>query len=328
MTNEYHAIFGTGPLGLTIMDQLIKEDKKVLLVNRSGIADVPQSQYVKVIKGDATNLDSVINICNSHKISVIYHCLGIPYQSWPGLFPIMMDNIIEAAAQHHLKIVYADNLYAYGPHDEPLHENTSYNIVGKKTQVRAEVATKLMNAHTAGKVKATIGRGTDFYGPRVKKSVLGEQVIKNLMEGKPADLLGNPDTKHSYIFIRDFAKGLIMLGEHEDALGEIWHIPAYEPTTTREIVQKIAHELGTTPKYRIAGKFIVDIAGIFNSDMREFRELMYQHLHDFIVDSNKFQQKFSFCVTPQDEAIRQTVDWYKTTDNQSYLDYPLANIPK
>jgi nucleoside-diphosphate-sugar epimerase len=326
MANKYHAIFGTGPLGLAIMDQLIQEDKKVLLVNRSGKADVPQS--VKVIKGDATKLNSVLEICNSYELSVIYHCLGLPYPLWPELFPMMMDNIIEAAEHHNIKIVYADNLYAYGPNDKPLNENCSYNTVGKKTKVRADVAIKLMNAHTSGKVKATIGRGTDFYGPRVKNSVLGEQVIKNLMEGKPADMLGNPDTKHSYIFIRDFAKGLITLGEHEDALGEIWHIPAPEPTSTREIVQKIADELGTTPKYRIAGKFIVNIAGIFNSDMREFREIMYQHLHDFIVDSNKFKQKFPFSVTPQNEAIRQTIAWYKTTYKQTNTDRPLANISK
>ncbi|MFJ7374690.1 NAD-dependent epimerase/dehydratase family protein [Lysinibacillus capsici] len=310
MNEEYHAIFGTGPLGLAIMDQLIQENKKVLLVNRSGKANAPQS--VKIIKGDATKLESVIDICNSYKISVIYHCLGLPYSSWSDLFPLMMSNIIEAASIHNIKIVYADNLYAYGPQNKSLHENDPYNTIGKKTKVRAEVATKLMNAHKAGKVKATIGRGTDFFGPRVKTSALGEQVIKNLMLGKPADVLGNPDAKHSYIFIRDFAKGLIILGENEEAFGEIWHIPTNEPTTTRLIVQKIAEELGTTAKFRVAGKFIVNIAGIFNSDMRELKELMYQHLHDFVVDSEKFQRKFSFSNTPQEEAIYQTVEWYKT----------------
>lgn len=147
MRNEYHAIFWTDPLGMAIMDQLIKEDKKVLLVNRSGKADIPQS--LKIIKGDVTKIESVLSICNSYKISVIYHCLGLPYRLWSELFPIMMDNIIEATAQHHIKIVYADNLYAYGLHFGPLHENCWYNNVGEKTKVRVEVATKLMNAHYA-----------------------------------------------------------------------------------------------------------------------------------------------------------------------------------
>jgi hypothetical protein len=108
MANKYHAIFGTGPLGLAIMDQLIQEDKKVLLVNRSGKADVPQS--VKVIKGDATKLDSVLEICNSYELSVIYHCLGLPYPLWPELFPMMMDNIIEAADHKKLLLKWPNSL--------------------------------------------------------------------------------------------------------------------------------------------------------------------------------------------------------------------------
>lgn len=312
MTNEFHAIFGTGPLGLAIMDNLIQQNKKILLVNRSGKADVPS--FVKVVKADATKLDSVLEIFNSYNISVIYHCLGLPYHSWKDLFPEMMDNIIETASLHNTKIVYADNLYAYGPHDEPLKENFSNNTVGRKTKVRAEVGKKLMDAHNSGKVKATIGRGTDFYGPRVKNSALGEQVFKNLMVGKPADLLGNPDTLHSYIFIHDFAKGLITLAENEDALGKIWHIPTPAPTSTRELVKNLANKLGVTPKYRIAGKFIVNFAGLFNSDMREFQELMYQHLNNFIVDSSQFQQKFPFSVTPHEEAIQQTITWYQNNN--------------
>ncbi|WP_318504003.1 NAD-dependent epimerase/dehydratase family protein [Bacillus sp. T3] len=294
---------------MAVMENLIQQNKKVLMVNTRGRADVPSS--VKVIKGDVTKQENVLDICNSYNISIIYHCLGLPYQSWANLFPIMMDNIIEAAALNNIKIVYADNLYAYGPHNEPLKETFSYKPVGRKTQVRADVAMKLMNAHDSGKVKATIGRGADFYGPRVKNSALGQQVFNNLIAGKPADLLGNPDTLHSYIFIDDFAKGLIVLADHEEALGEIWHIPTPNPTSTRKIVKKIANELGIIPKYRIAGKFIVNIAGIFNSDMREFKELMYQHIHPFIVDSNKFQQRFLFATTPHDEAIRQTISWYQ-----------------
>ena len=46
--------------------------------------------------------------------------------------------------------------------------------------------------------------------------------------------------------------------------------------------------------------------------MKELKELMYQHLYDFVVDSKKFKGKFPISITPQDEAIRQTVDWYKT----------------
>jgi dTDP-D-glucose 4,6-dehydratase len=38
---------------------------------------------------------------------------------------------------------------------------------------------------------------------------------------------------------------------------------------------------------------------------------MYQHLDDFIVDSTKFQNTFGSTVTPHEEAIQKTVDWYQ-----------------
>ncbi|WP_416826178.1 NAD-dependent epimerase/dehydratase family protein [Ectobacillus polymachus] len=309
MDKDYHVIFGTGPLGIAVMEQLIKQNKKVLMVNTRGKEDVPKN--VQVVKGDATNLKSVLDICTSYPVSVIYHCIGLPYQSWKKLYPIMMANLIEAAAKSGAKIVYGDNLYAYGPHPEALNENLSYIPVGAKTKVRAEVATKLMNAHKEGKVKATIGRATDFYGPRVKNSILGERVFKNLLENKPVDMLGNPDTIHSQIYIHDFARGLVTLSEHEQAYGEIWHIPSAQPTTNRELVQKIARQIGIKPKYRVAGKLIVTIVGFFNSNIKEFRELMYQHEHNFIVDSSKFQKAFTFSVTPHEEAIQKTIDWYQ-----------------
>lgn len=315
MNNDYHVIFGTGPLGLAIMEQLLQQNKKILMVNTRGEADIPS--YVEVIKGDATNLSSVLDICKDRHVSVIYHCIGLPYQKWDKLYPSMMENIILAGIHSGAKIVYGDNLYAYGPHHEPLHEHLSYLPVGAKTRTRADVATKLMNAHRTGKVKATIGRATDFYGPHVRYAILGERVFKNLLEGRPVEMLGNPDAVHAHIFIDDFARGLVTLADSEKAFGEIWHIPNAPATTNRELVTKIANRIGVTPKYRVAGKLIVNIAGIFNDEMKEFRELMYQHVDDFIVDSTKFQNTFPFTVTPHEEAILKTVDWY-----QHHFDLP------
>jgi nucleoside-diphosphate-sugar epimerase len=124
-------------------------------------------------------------------------------------------------------------------------------------------------------------------------------------------MLGNPDALHAHIFIDDFARGLVTLADSEQAFGEIWHIPNAPATTNRELVTQIANRIGVTPKYRVAGKLIVNIVGMFNDEIKEFRELMYQHVDDFIVDSTKFQNTFPFTVTPHEEAILKTVDWYQ-----------------
>ena len=36
-----HVVFGTGPVGLAVMDELVSEGERVRMVNRSGRAGVP-----------------------------------------------------------------------------------------------------------------------------------------------------------------------------------------------------------------------------------------------------------------------------------------------
>ncbi len=100
-------------------------------------------------------------------------------------------------------------------------------------------------------------------------------VFYNLIANKPVQALGNINMPHSLIYIRDFARGLVMLGEKERALGEIWHIPCDQPSSIRELTGMIAALLGKTPKYRVANKMILDLMGLFSAEMREFQEIFF-----------------------------------------------------
>ena len=50
---ELHVVFGTGPVGLAVMDELNKRGRQVRMVNRSGRASVPRG--VEVVGGDAAD---------------------------------------------------------------------------------------------------------------------------------------------------------------------------------------------------------------------------------------------------------------------------------
>ena len=52
-----------------------------------------------------------------------------------------------------------------------------------------------------------IGRGSDFFGPGVLDSTLGERAIMPALQGKTAQLFGKLDIPHTYTFIEDFGKG-------------------------------------------------------------------------------------------------------------------------
>ena len=48
-----HVVFGTGPVGLAVMDDLVRKGKRVRMVNRSGRASVLED--VEVVGGDAAD---------------------------------------------------------------------------------------------------------------------------------------------------------------------------------------------------------------------------------------------------------------------------------
>ncbi|WP_050943019.1 NAD-dependent epimerase/dehydratase family protein [Bacillus methanolicus] len=152
-------IFGTGPLGMAVLREFLNRGQKVKVINRSGKADIPQG--VELIKGDARDRNFTKDICKDAE--KFFHCAGLPYSEWSDHLPTMMNGLIEAAAFSGAKIIYADNLYAYGPATGEYHEDLSYKPIGVKTKVRAQVAETLLNSHQQGKIKAVIGRGPDFF---------------------------------------------------------------------------------------------------------------------------------------------------------------------
>jgi nucleoside-diphosphate-sugar epimerase len=223
-----------------------------------------------------------------------------------------MAAVIQAAAEAGARIVYGDNLYAYGPVAGPLTEGLPYRPRGANGRTRAELATAPMEAHGNGLVRATIGRASDFFGPHVFVSQAGERLFGAAVAGKPASVLGNPDAAHTYTFIDDFASALVTLGVREEALGEVWHVPSAQTLSTREFVRLVFAELGREPRLRVMPRALLALLAIVNPTLRAVREVAYQLEQPFVLDHSKFAGAFGAHPTLHAEAIRDTVGWYRT----------------
>jgi nucleoside-diphosphate-sugar epimerase len=179
------------------------------------------------------------------------------------------------------------------------------------------MAESLMTAHRAGKVRVTVARASDFYGPYATNSAAGERMFGFAVQGKAASVPGNLDLPHTYTYIDDFAKVLVMLGERDEALGQVWHVPSAETLTTRQFVTLIYDELGQPPKMSGMGRLMMRIGGLFIPEAREVVEMMYEFEKPFVVDSSKFTRTFEVQGTPVREAIKTTVAWYKANHPHS-----------
>src|SRR5215213_9377912 len=305
---ELHVVFGTGPVGISVLDALVKRGRRVRMVNRSGGASVPEG--VEVLGGDAT--DGAFAREASRGASVVYFALNPPYDKWPEMFPPLQAGVIESAASAGARLVAMENLYVYGPTDgRPLTEDLPHAPNTRKGAVRARMSEELMEAHQSGKVRVAIGRASDFFGPRVRVSAAGKQVFGRAVEGKSAQVAGDPDQPHTYTYAPDIGRGLVVLGEREEALGRAWHLPNPETVSTRRFVETIFEEVGKPARVQAAPKILLRAMGLFNPGMREMIEMLYEFEEPFVVDDSRFEKAFGEQATPLREAIQRTVRWYR-----------------
>jgi nucleoside-diphosphate-sugar epimerase len=215
--NELHVVFGSGALGLWVARILVTEGKRVRIVNRSGKAQLTGT--VEIVRGDATNAGQAREVCQG--AHVVYNCTNAPYTDWATLFPPIQRGIIRGAAAANAKLVVAENLYMYGAVAGALTEELPYAAITRKGRVRAQMAEELMQAHHAGIVRATAGRASDFYGPFAgAQGSFGDRILRPLLAGKKVWVYGNLDVPHTYTYVEDFARGLVLLGAHDEALDQ------------------------------------------------------------------------------------------------------------
>src|SRR5690606_20375555 len=74
---------------------------------------------------------------------VAYLVAGLKYDAtvWAEQWPKVMRNTIDACKRHGTKLVFFDNVYAYGKVEGMMTEDTPYNPCSKKGEVRAKIAT-------------------------------------------------------------------------------------------------------------------------------------------------------------------------------------------
>ncbi len=305
--DRLHVVLGTGPLGRAVARHLSARGERVRTVSRTGPAHL--SEGVEVVVANVAEAAEAERACNG--AAVVYHCANPPYAKWPELHPPLMQAIIEGASAAGAKLVFGDNLYAYGPVGGPLTEDLPYRASGPNGRTRARIAETLMRAHEAGRVRATIGRGSDFFGPHAHLSTIGDQVFVRAIAGKPARVLGNPDLPHTVTYIEDFARALMTLGEREEALGQVWHVPNAETVTMRRFVQMVFEAAGHTPAVRAAPRWGVVLAALFDPTLRAVKEQLYQSEQPWVVDSSKFEQAFGWSATRLPDAVRATVGWFQ-----------------
>ena len=290
-------VFGYGPVGQAVAEAVIRQGRPVCIAQRSVPAKLPAgAQFVPC---DVLDPETVRNAVTG--ASQVVMTVGFPYlgRVWKSAWPRAMANLVEACTAHHVRMVFADNLYMYGPQAAPLTEDMPLTDYGVKPAVRAEVTRIWKAACDAGRVRVAALRAPDFYGPGVSLSHIGDVGFGALARGKAATLLIPPKVPHAFAYVPDIGRAIAtLLDASDDAFGQAWHVPCAPLRTPRQILELGAAGIGRKLSIRSLPLWLLPAAGVTSPFLREVVEMRFTFDRPYDVDSRKFARRFWSDATP------------------------------
>jgi nucleoside-diphosphate-sugar epimerase len=305
------AVIGYGAVGRETAARLATRGDAVRIVQRKEPKIFPAG--CTFAAADVTDREATLRACAG--VDAVVCCLGFPYDSalWRRVWPATMANLIDGCASSGARLVFADNLYMYGPQTSPLTEQMPLTTYGRKPALRAEITMLWKAAHDSGRVRAVAVRAADFYGPDVANSVISVFGVARLVAGKAAFMPYPPDRPHDFAYVPDVARALVTLVDApDDAYGQAWHVPNAPTRTLREVLTLAATLIGVPARITVLPAALAPILGVFSVEIREIGEMRFQWDRPYLVDSSKFAARFWNDPTPFERGLADTIAFYRT----------------
>lgn len=298
-----------GAIGNEVVKLLAARKLPFRLVGRNPISKPGDTEVVSADLSDKDQTEKAVA-----GSSVVFVLAGLKYDHkvWAELWPRIMANTIEACKRANARLIFFDNVYMYGRVAGPMTEDTPFNPISKKGEIRAKIASTLIKEWQSGSLTAMIARAADFYGPNARTGMANVTVFEPMSKKQKAMCLANDSLAHSYTYTPDAAEALVTLAEAESAWNQTWHMPtAPTPLTGKEFIIQAAEAMGVAPNYRVLHPLMVRVFGWFDPVVGEIYEMLYQNDSPYLFDSSKYAQAFGFAGTPYAEGIRATAASYR-----------------
>lgn len=304
---ELHVVFGAGQVGRPLADRLLARGYRVRTVRRS--AEAKRHPAHEAVQADVYDRDAAIRAAAG--ATVVYHCANAPYDRWPTMLPPLYRHIADAAQAARARLVVLDNVYAVGA-TGTFDEDTPERPCSRKGAIRKALADELRARHDRGDLAVTLGRASDFFGPRAEDSMLlHPRATARLLTGGVVDVLGDLDRPHSWSYVPDVAEGLVRLGLHTELAGRTLHLPVLPARTARDMLTALATELGVPLRTRRMPRGMLQVLRWFHPLLRELAEMQYQFEEPFVMSDARIRSLLAIEPTPFETQIAATARWLR-----------------
>lgn len=303
-----HVILGAGPVGTSAAAALVKRGAEVVFVSRAKPAPLPAGVSHAAL--DVNDEAALARACDG--AAVVYQCLNAPYHRWREVFPGLQRAAVAAARAARARYVSFENVYMYGaPGSSPFLESQAHAPCSDKGRVRAEMVEELRRLHHAGELDVTHVRASDLFGPGMRGSALGEEILGRAVAGRGARGFGDLDAAHTWTFTHDAGETLAAAGLSAVSSGRVWHVPSDAPRSQRQVVAELSRLLGREIALSSTPAWVLQIVGLFRPEASAMIEMAYEFERPFVVDDQATRAALEVGHTSFFEALSGTVAWFR-----------------
>jgi nucleoside-diphosphate-sugar epimerase len=280
------ALFGgSGTLGQALATHFGSQPFRVvgrsLSQLRSGFAAYPEADLAV---WDPAKPDTTVAALEG--IKTLVYLVGVPYTDF-RLHPILFEQVLTAAIQQGVeRCVLVGTVYPFGLAQTPLvredHPRSPHTFKGRMRKEQEDI---LLAADAAGRIRGTILRLPDFYGPNVSRSYLSS-LFHAATNQKTAQLIGPLNTPHEYVYIPDAARILFRVIHEDKAYGHTWNLAGAGKITLAELVKLVESITGRRLRKFVAGKRVLQFFGLFDPFLREVAEMHYLFTQPLFLDDS------------------------------------------
>ena len=251
---------GSGYVGRELVRQLTEKGDRVHIICRS---DRPGGMPGVWLKGDITRLETIETVLGNHRFDTIYHVASLPGDTGDPIQMVAVNvlgltNMLVYARDTRVKrLVLSSSISVYGWYPATRFSPPDYMPVDEEHPMRpmdmysstkrAQEIVAMTFYHQYG-LPVTALRLTAVVGPGGRGGGRSwREFAEQLSEGKSIQLPHfSPNELCHYVDLRDVARMHIVVGEHANAIGEIFNCCGPELTRGSEFIELII--LVTTSK--------------------------------------------------------------------------------
>lgn len=226
------------------------------------------------------------------------------YKNWTTEIPKITDQVIAAASASGATVVVPGNVYVFGKHAGVWDQNTPHLAQTRKGKIRIEMEDAYKAASIEHGVQTIILRAGDFIDDKRSDTLIGLVTLSDIEKGA-VKALGDPNIRHAYCYLPDWAEACVQLTEKRQTLNIFEDIPFPGSVfSLKALATTLSQRLGKPIGIKKFPWAIIYLASIFWKTGYEMIEMRYLNEVDHTLSPEKFHSILpDFESTDMDEIM-------------------------